>query len=46
MAIRRMCGIKLFTDESLNGVVDGILYHIFRFKKGILKALHAWRNDG
>jgi glycosyltransferase involved in cell wall biosynthesis len=45
-AIRRIYGIKLFTDESLNGVVDGILYHVFRFKKGILKAFHARRNDG
>lgn len=46
MAIRRIYGIKLFKDESLNGVVDGILYHVFRFKKGILKALHAWLKVG
>lgn len=39
-AIRRVYGIKLFRDENLNLVVDGILYHIFRLKKGILRALY------
>jgi glycosyltransferase involved in cell wall biosynthesis len=43
-AIRRIYGIKLFRDEALNNVVDGLLYHIFRFKKGILKVLHARRS--
>lgn len=42
-AIRRIHGIRLFRDEALNNVVDGILYHVFRVKKGILKALHARR---
>lgn len=42
-AIRRLYGIKLFEDEAMNGVVDGILYHVFRFKKGLLRALHAGR---
>jgi len=40
-AVRRIYGIKLFGDESLNAVVDGILYHFYRMKKGILRALHA-----
>jgi len=42
-AIRRIYGIKLFRDEAMNCAVDGILYHVFRIKKGILKALHARR---
>ncbi len=42
-AIRRIYGIKLFQDESLNGVVDGILYHVFRIKKGLLRWWHAKR---
>lgn len=40
-AIRRIYGIKLFRDEALNNVVDGILYHLFRVKKGILKAWYS-----
>ncbi|MEO5917140.1 MAG: glycosyltransferase family 2 protein [Luteolibacter sp.] len=39
-AIRRIYGIRLFSDEALNWVIDGILYHAFRLKKGILKWLH------
>jgi len=42
-AIRRIYGIKWFRDEALNNIVDGILYHVFRAKKGILKARHARR---
>ena len=42
-AIRRIHGIKLFKDEALNNIVDGILYHVYRLKKGILKALYASR---
>lgn len=45
-AIRRVHGIRLFRDEAMNNVVDGILYHVFRFKKGILKAWHARRTQG
>lgn len=41
--IRRIHGIRLFQDEALNGIVDGILYHVYRFKKGLLKKLHARR---
>lgn len=37
-AIRRMYGIRLFKDEALNGIVDGLLFHVFRIKKGILRA--------
>ena len=44
-AIRRIYGIKLFHDEALNNIVDGILYHAFRFKKGILKMWHANRSS-
>ena len=40
-AIRRIYGIKPFKDENLSLVVDGILYHLFRLKKGILKAIHS-----
>lgn len=40
-AIRRIYGITLFRDEPLNWIVDGVLYHVFRLKKGILKKLHA-----
>lgn len=42
-AIRRMYGIKWFKDEALNSIADGLLYHAFRFKKGILKALYSKR---
>lgn len=42
-AIRRMYGIKPFKDENLSLVVDGILYHAFRLKKGILRKLHGTR---
>ena len=44
-AIRRMYGIKPFKDENLSLVVDGILYHIYRMKKGILKKLHSKQTD-
>jgi glycosyltransferase involved in cell wall biosynthesis len=42
-AIRRIYGIKLFGDEALSSVVDGLLYHFYRMKKGLLKAVHARR---
>lgn len=45
-AVRRIYGIKLFGDESLNAVVDGILYHFYRLKKGILRALYARQTKG
>jgi glycosyltransferase involved in cell wall biosynthesis len=38
-AIRRMYGIKPFKDENLSLVVDGILYHVFRLKKALLRML-------
>jgi glycosyltransferase involved in cell wall biosynthesis len=38
--IRRMYGIKPFKDENLSSVVDGILYHVYRLKKGLLKMIH------
>ncbi len=45
-AIRRVYGIRLFRDEACNAVVDGILYHVYRMKKGILKAIHGRRTKG
>ena len=42
-AIRRLYGIRIFEDEALSGVVDGILCHVFRIKKGLMRALHAGR---
>jgi len=36
-AIRRMYGIKPFKDENLSLVVDGLLYHAYRMKKGWLR---------
>ncbi len=44
-AIRRIYGIKPFKDENLNLVADGLLYHAYRIKKGILKAWHAKRTQ-
>ena len=38
-AIRRVYGVKLFKDEMLNGIVEGVLYHLYRVKKGILRKL-------
>jgi glycosyltransferase involved in cell wall biosynthesis len=45
-ALRRVYGIKLFRDEALNNVVDGLLYHLFRAKKGLLKKIHSRRTIG
>ena len=36
-ALRRMYGIKPFKDENLSLVVDGVLYHVYRLKKGMLR---------
>ncbi len=38
-AIRRIYGIKLFKDEHLNNIVDALLFHAFRLKKGMLKVI-------
>lgn len=43
--VRRMYGIKPFNEENLSNVVDGTLYHVFRFKKGILRILYRHRID-
>jgi len=45
-ALRRMYGIKPFKDENLSLVVDGILYHVFRLKKGILQWWHGRKCEG
>lgn len=42
-AIRRIYGTKWFGDEALNSMVDGVLYHAYRVKKGFLKTMHACR---
>lgn len=39
--IRRVHGWPITRDESLNGILDGILFHFYRLKKGVLKMLHA-----
>jgi hypothetical protein len=41
-ALRRMYGIKPFKDENLSLVVDGLLYHLYRLKKGLIR--HLYRN--
>ena len=41
--IRRIYGIKLFNDEMLNSIVDGILYHTYRILKGLLRLAHRHR---
>lgn len=38
-AIRRMYGIKPFKDENLSLVVDGLLFHVYRLKKALLRIL-------
>ena len=35
-----MYGIKLFKDEMYNTIVDGILYHVYRVLKGILRLIY------
>jgi len=40
-AIRRMYGIKPFRDENLSLVVDGVLYHVYRLKKGMLRVMRG-----
>ena len=45
-AIRRVYGFKPFRDENLNLIADGILYHLFRFKKGWLQLLYRGRCEG
>ena len=40
-AIRRLYGIKPFKDENLSLVVDGVLYHVYRLKKGLLRVLRG-----
>jgi glycosyltransferase involved in cell wall biosynthesis len=42
-AIRRVYGIRWFRDEALSGALDGVLYHLYRLKKGVRRAWHARR---
>lgn len=45
-AIRRMYGIMLFRDEMANSIVDGILYHVYRVLKGVLRLIYRHRLQG
>ena len=38
--IRRIYGIKLFKDEMLNSIVDGILFHAYRILKGLMRLIY------
>ena len=38
--IRRIYGIKLFKDEMLNSIVDGILFHAYRLLKGLFRLIY------
>jgi glycosyltransferase involved in cell wall biosynthesis len=40
-AIRRVYGVRLFQDEMLNGVVEGVIFHAYRVLKGVLKWIYA-----
>ncbi len=42
-AIRRVYGVRMFRDEMLNGIVEGVLYHAYRVLKGILRTIHRRR---
>lgn len=37
--LRRVYGFKPFRDENLSLIVDGILFHIYRIKKGLMRML-------
>lgn len=39
-AIRRVYGMKVFRDEMLNGIVEGIFYHAYRIKKVLLRTIY------
>lgn len=39
-AIRRVYGVKLFKDEMINGIVEGVIYHAYRILKGFLRAIY------
>jgi glycosyltransferase involved in cell wall biosynthesis len=45
-AIRRIYGLRLFRDEMLNGIVEGVVYHAYRVLKGGLRWLHRGRVEG
>jgi glycosyltransferase involved in cell wall biosynthesis len=42
-AIRRVYGLCLFRDELLNGIVEGVVSHCFRFLKFFLRAVYRSR---
>jgi glycosyltransferase involved in cell wall biosynthesis len=39
-AIRRVYGIRLFKDEMLNSIVEGVMYHAYRILKGVLRVFY------
>jgi glycosyltransferase involved in cell wall biosynthesis len=41
--IRRIYGVKLFRDEMMNGIVEGVLYHAYRLLKCVLRATYRWQ---
>jgi glycosyltransferase involved in cell wall biosynthesis len=45
-AIHRTYGVNLFKDEMLNGLVEGVVYQIFRLIKGGLRLIYAGRTIG
>ena len=45
-AIRRVYGVKLFQDEMLNGIIEGVLYHAYRILKGFLRVIHRGKTQG
>ena len=44
--LRRLYGFKPFKDENLCLVVDGILYHVYRLKKGLIRSWCRRRCQG
>lgn len=44
--VHRVYGVNLFKDETLNGLVEGVLYQFFRIVKGILRLIYAGRTIG
>ncbi|RYG98899.1 MAG: glycosyltransferase [Alphaproteobacteria bacterium] len=38
--IRRIYGWRFTRDEALNGILDGLLFHLYRVKKGVMKTIH------
>lgn len=39
--IHRAYGIRVFRDELMNGMVEGVLFHLYRMQKGLLRLIHG-----